>query len=204
MIKPPRQARNSLGTMLLLSAIDVLLCSFTAGVALFLMGSSDQAGHGMARGGLTNTYIFVDSLGTEGTARDRNLAYIRRILNMLKYHVDIGDEQPPDSLSVTTGPRCKGEQRGLSWSFVCDPGLGGGRAAGLQSKNALSIQVRIVSTGIDVVCNATMIAGSSIDVYARVPQLRLNDLGPVSGAQQTGPAKIGAVKAGATCRNNAG
>ncbi len=65
-----RKKGNPLATMLIISAIDVLLCSFTAGLTLFFFGSGGQVDAGQGEG-------WAGTLLVISNHHDSHLKYLR-------------------------------------------------------------------------------------------------------------------------------
>jgi hypothetical protein len=160
MIKVSRNHVNSLGTMLILSAIDVLLCSFTAGVALFLMGESLVANGLSAKRShaLAKDYAFIQS--TELNDGSWCVFWSRFIF----FHCRANGGERAQTLSIAVPSNCQRRGSGSSWVVECDREIDSEALATITLGQTATVSVRVVAGGSSFVCAGQVIAGTSVRI----------------------------------------
>jgi hypothetical protein len=171
-----RYRRASLGTMLILSAIDVLLCSFTAGVALFLMGEvSSSVGHAEGRGAqLTKQYVYIESVDSSAN-RLRCESFVRYVGGGL-WHIGYCDfaqqRGAGQTVSVVIGDKdkCEMKRGGTTWIVTCASDLESQALATITSPNAATVSARVIARGHSFVCSGQVDSNGSVLIFGNLSQ----------------------------------
>jgi hypothetical protein len=159
MKKPVPTHRLSLGTMLILSAIDVLLCSFTAGVALFLMGEPPaKAGGAVGRDhSLTRQYLYIELPPfDERMCKLWNSFFIRIFCRE-------SSQEEKTAISFKLADHCTKRNGNRTWVVECGPEVDSEVLATISLSRAAMVSVRVVSQGQSFAC------GGQIEAITAVP-----------------------------------
>lgn len=163
MIKVSRNHGSALGTMLILSAIDVLLCSFTAGIALFLMGESSVAtglsasqSHTLAR-----EYVFIQM--TEPN-NDSWCSFWSEFIHFRLDHCRASGGERAQTVTITVPSNCQRRGTGASWVVECEPEVGSELLVTIALSQSAMISARVVAAGNSFVCGGQVVAGTPVHI----------------------------------------
>jgi hypothetical protein len=185
MISPQRSASNPLATILILSAIDVLLCSFTAGVALFLMGDSgiQQRGDVHGAGLLDKDYLYIEVLGASMNESVFGIAGTP----FRFVWAGVRDKPPIGVLRLQSHAEagCTAKDDGAAlWIVECDARDETDWFASVETSQPVSVRITTVTGPESRFCRANLTPGNGVRIFGEQPELRLASQPLVSPAKE--------------------
>lgn len=163
MITESNRRTSPLATMLILSAIDVLLCSFTAGVALFLMGDAGSA----------------ESLTSSQSSLQNNYLYLKAPMiyhNVAGPNIQFGTIDPDFSVKPHSDVGCTANLNGSIWAIVCPASGGNDWLAEISSTREAEVSMTAIFGNRPLLCKTKVTPGQNLKVFREAPEMRASNI----------------------------